>query len=165
MTSSKNWQDNQLIVNPMESVAHTHTIHVDYEPQTAARLFTAEGEVHWTPNWIATLIKGDCFRNNDIFTNTHGTIFIVNDYDPERGHIAYSRVAPGMSAGTIEIFITPEGEGASVQITYRMTGLSEEGNESVRQMTADAYAAEMMSWEDDIKIRKNEVDQWLDAKN
>lgn len=163
MTSSKNWQDNQLVVSPMESVEYTHTIYVDYDPKTAARLFTAEGEVYWTPNWIPTLIKGDCFRKNDIFINTHGTVFIVNDYDSECGHIAYSRVASGMTAGTIEISITPEGKGSSVQITYRMTGLTEEGNESVRKMTAAVYAEEMTSWETDIQCRKNEIDRWLNS--
>ncbi len=160
-----NFQDNQLTVKPMDSVERTHTIYVDYEPGVAARLFSAEGEICWVPGWTATLLKGDGFNKHDLFLNTQGTLFIVNEFDVDNGQIAYSRIAPSISAGTINITLKPEGKGSAVQVTYRLTALSEEGVESVKKMTEEGFREEMIEWEANIKNQKAAIDQWLIRHN
>lgn len=154
---------NKMVTEPMTSVSHTHTIMVDYPVKQAAKLFTAIGEVYWTPNWSPKLIKGDGFSKNDIFLNTddNNTIFIVNEYDEDNGYVAYSRIAPGVSAGTIEIHITPKGDSSAVEITYNLTALTPSAQKGVAQLTAPVYENEIEQWKSDIEDMDGTIRSWL----
>ncbi|WP_028022035.1 hypothetical protein [Enterovibrio calviensis] len=155
----------QILLEQTLTVSRTHKIIVDFPLHQAARLFTAQGEVLWTPNWLPILIKGDGFHTGDTFLNAsdNNTIFVVTDYNEQNGHIGYVRVAEGVSVATIDINIDSKGESSSVEITYTMTALNKEANDSVAKLTDDAFKQEMLNWEMWIHSADTEIKAWLET--
>jgi hypothetical protein len=66
---------------------------------------------------------------------TGDTHWVVIDRAPDR--VRYARVTPGVRAGTVEVRLSPEGEGTSVEVTYDITSLVE----------GDEYAPDIEAWE------------------
>ncbi|EJB0385652.1 hypothetical protein C4H03_RS13385 [Vibrio parahaemolyticus] len=148
----------------MKNVIRTECISVNFPPLQTAKLFTALGEVIWVPKWKPVLIKGNGFNINDIFVNSsdNNTVFIVTDYNEEQGHISYARVAPNISAATIDINIKPDENTSIVEITYNLAALNQESEEHVAQLTEEAYKAEIQQWEKYIASKDAEIKIWLE---
>ena len=75
----------------------------------------------------------------------HTTYWLSVDYDPAVGRARYARTTPGVDTGTVEVRVSPrEGGGSKVEVTYRVTGLSEEGNAHVAETYSEAHYPLMM---------------------
>ena len=111
-------------------VSHKGSFEIGYPPGEALRLFTAEGERHWIPGWEPEILRGDGYHRNDVFISVgpggHST-YVVIEYDDKNYHALYTRVTPNLTAGTVEITITPHARGSLVEVGYNFTSLGDEG--------------------------------------
>jgi len=142
------------------------TIKVNYPVEKAIRLFSAEGEKYWIPGWKPLILKGDGFNKGDVFvipasTDHKQSTFIVVEFNKEKGVALYSRVVQGLSAGLIEINVTPSGIGSSVEVTYKITSLSKKGAEELSRLSNEAFAKEMSHWEKSIESHKHFIENWF----
>jgi hypothetical protein len=102
--------------------------------QQAIKFFTPEGEKEWVPGWNPTYPAGEATQTpGSVFiTDVHGvnTIWMVQLIDTNGCAVAYSRVTPGLHAGTVQVSCddAPDG-GCVVTVTYDMTLLP--GSDSV----------------------------------
>ena len=135
-------------------VVRTGSLHIEAPPHLAFELFTAPGEELWVEGWKPTVLSGDGLAAGTVFvTDVHDpTIWIVVDFDRELRHARYARVSPGSRAGTVDVKVESDGDGGSIaRVTYELTGLSEAGNEQLREFDEQAYAQMMESWEQMIR--------------
>ncbi len=131
----------------------TGRIHVDLPPGEALRLFTPLGEQDWVPGWQPRFPApaADDTEPGTVFeTAAHGhdSVWIVTERQPGV-RIAYARLTPGSQAGTVTVTISPAGGHSDVEVTYRLTALTEEGASRLREF-AEGYAAYLRSWQDAI---------------
>ena len=134
------------------SVTHRGTLRVAAAPTHAFQLFTAPGERFWIEDWNpAILTGGDGREKNSVWVTEVGgdrAYWVVVDYDTEALHARYARVAPGTHAGTVEVFARPGETGATeVEVTYRLTALTDDGNRNLAAFDADAFARMLADWE------------------
>jgi len=145
-------------------VSRKGSLEIDYPPRTALRLFTAEGERYWIPGWEPEILRGDGYHRDDVFVGVgpggHST-YVVIEYDDEKCHVLYARVTPDISAGTVEISITPHGRGSLVEVGYSLASLSDEGSEALSKVTDEAFAQQMISWENGIESAKEKISYWF----
>jgi len=139
----------------------TGRIHVDLPPGEAFRLFTPLGEQDWVPGWQPRFPApaADDTEPGTVFeTVAHGhrSVWIVTERKPGV-RISYARLTPGSQAGTVTVTISPAGGHSDVEVTYRLTALTEEGASGLREF-ADGYAAYLRSWQDAISA-------WLDPRD
>jgi hypothetical protein len=92
-------------------------------------------------------------------TGGHGqpTVWVVTDREPGR-RISYARITPGDRAGTVTVELSAagqDGEASDVEVTYRLTALSEAARPALAEF-ADGYPAYLQSWQDAISA-------WLKA--
>ena len=134
------------------SVRHTGSLRVEAPPEHAFQLFTAPGERLWVEGWDPEILSGGDGRGKGsvFLTDAHGdkAYWVVVDYDEETLHACYARIAPGTRAGTVEIVARDDGTGAtSVEVTYELTALTDEGNQQLAAFDSDAYAEMLGEWE------------------
>jgi Polyketide cyclase / dehydrase and lipid transport len=137
--------------------AQSGTIHVPLPPERAFDLFTAEGERLWAPGWDPKVLS------ESVFLTGHGgeeTIWTIVEADRQAGRLCYSRVSPGVRAGTVRVNLSPDGAGSRVEVSYDMTALGPSGVEAVTKMDRDGFAAMLRDWERLIgeAIRANATD-------
>ena len=127
-------------------IANSGSFELALSPHEAFDLFTAEGERLWVPGWSPTIL-GELPQHPGLvfLTEASGrqTIWTVIDSDWAALRHCYSRVTPGVSAGTVEVQICPTESGSEVIVSYDLTALSPEG-EAVLEGYADPHFAEMM---------------------
>src|SRR4029077_14118229 len=131
----------------------TGRLHVGLPPAEAFRLFTARGEQDWAEGWqphFPAHTPDDTEPGTVFETSAHGqhTIWLVMEREPGR-RIGYSRVTPGHQAGTVTVCLAAAGDGSEVEVTYRLTALSEAAGRHLADF-ADGYDAYLKSWEDAI---------------
>lgn len=138
------------------TISRTGSFELDMTPQQAQPLFTAPGERLWVPAWDPVILHGDGYEKGTVFVTTHHghkTYWLVADYDTETRHARYVRVTPGVSTGTVDVHIAPNGHGgAIVNVAYQLTGLSPAGNADLQEsFSRSRYAAMMEEWRSMIK--------------
>ncbi len=124
--------------------AQSGFIYVPLPPQRAFDLFTAEGERLWAPGWDPTILS------EAVFLTGHGgeeTIWTIVEADRETSRLCYSRVSPGVRAGTVRVQLTSDGTGSRVEVSYDMTSLGPRGVKMVRKMDRDGFGAMLRDWE------------------
>ncbi len=87
-------------------------------------LFTPVGERLWAHHWEPRFPAGehgDGSAPGTVFL-TGDTHWVVVDRTPDR--VRYARVTPGVRAGTVEVRVRPDGDGAVADVTYEMTPLA-----------------------------------------
>lgn len=92
----------------------------------ALPLFTAEGERRWVPGWEPERLGGGV---GSVFVTRMGgteTVWVVVDYDLQRGVARYARQVAGVQAGLVEVQCTDCDDGrCAVRVRYSLTPLSE----------------------------------------
>lgn len=94
----------------------------------ALPLFTAQGERRWVPGWEPEILSGDGGAGSVFVTrmNAVETVWVVADYDAERGVARYARQVAGVHAGLVEVRCLPlAADRCAVRVRYRLTPLSE----------------------------------------
>lgn len=95
--------------------------------KVALPLFTAEGERRWVPGWEPERLGGDGVGSAFV-TRMGGTetVWVVVDYDPQRGIARYARQVAGVQAGLVEVQCTDSDDGRCVvRVRYSLTPLSD----------------------------------------
>jgi hypothetical protein len=116
-------------------------------------LYCPVKELDWCENWNpktvysnSGLVEKDC-----VFITSHGEtdiIWIVTDYDIEKGHLEMIYHMPGVIVTKLEIQLKPITEEMTKAIlTYSITSLSELGNKVLEEFTKENYNIMMDSWE------------------
>lgn len=104
---------------------YSHSVRVPLPPERAIHLFTPVGERLWVDHWEPRFPageEGDGSAPGTVFLSGD-THWVVVDRTPDR--IRYARVTPGIRAGTVEVAVRPDregadGEGAIADVTYAM---------------------------------------------
>ena len=122
-------------------------------PDSALSLFTPEGEKLWVPDWHPTyvhptngeLIEGLVWTTEHEDELTLWTVVRVNDRERS---FEYVRATPGSRMGTVKVrFAGFEDDVTRIEIRYRMTGLSPEGNALLEEFDID-FDGMLEEWED-----------------
>ena len=99
-------------------------VRVALPPERAIRAFTADGERAWAPGWEPEFPGGDADEAGTVFTTAAGgvpTIWVILERTPSTAR--YARVAPGVTAGTVEVTLRPDGEHTLAEVAYSLTAL------------------------------------------
>jgi hypothetical protein len=118
-------------------------------PERAFSLFTAEGERRWVPGWSPTIL-GDMPQHPGMVFLTEAdsrqTIWTVIESDPVALRHRYSRVTPGVSAGTVDVQLRTDAHGSTVEVSYDLTALSEEAQPALDAYEGAQFEAMMDEW-------------------
>ena len=117
--------------------------------EDAFKLFTAEGERLWVPDWLPEILGEVPQAPGLVFLTGEGaerTIWTVIESDPARGLLLYSRVTPGSRAGLVEVRLTGENGRTRVDVRYDLTALSVEGERSLEAYSAPRFADMLDTW-------------------
>lgn len=131
--------------------AHDFTVAL---PLTEAfQLFTPEGERAWAEGWDPKYMQpadGRAARGM-VFTTAHGgedTIWMMVRHEPAHGLVEYVRCTPGSRMGRVLVQCSAlEPRRTRVNVIYALTGLSEPGNERIRELDESHYRHFIGSWE------------------
>ena len=122
-------------------VRRSGEVRVALPPDGAIGLFTAEGERAWAPGWAPEYPAGDDDAPGTVFT-TAGTIWTILERTPLTA--SYSRVTPGVSAGTVGVVLRPDGEHTLAEVTYDLTSL---GADEELERFGEAFDEMLETWE------------------
>lgn len=145
----------------------TGSFELDMAPDVAFPLFTAPGEELWAPGWEPFILSGDGYEEGTVWvTEGHGrTVYwYVAAYSTVDRHAKYVRVTPAANAGTVDVQVmSNESDGSTINVTYKLTGLSEAGNKNVEEMLSEPEYAEMMvHWQSAINNSREKIDAHFD---
>ncbi|MEO0420441.1 MAG: hypothetical protein AAF249_16395 [Pseudomonadota bacterium] len=151
------------------TVVQTGSFALDMTPDEALPLFTGPGERLWAPGWNPSFLNGDGYEEGTVFvTGGHGdtTYWYVKAYDTSEHRASYVRVTPGADLGSVDVQLVSDGkDGSTVIVSYRLTGLSEAGNESLRSHYSEEKYAEMMEeWRSLINDNRAAIDAHFAAR-
>ncbi len=134
-------------------VSHTYTQTINGTLNEIMPLYCPVRELEWCENWNPKVVYSnsglaeiDC-----IFTTSHGetdVVWIVTDYDIEKGHVQMFYHVPEVLVTKLEIQATPITEDITkVVLMYSKTSLSETGDKVLEEFTKEEYDIMMDSWE------------------
>lgn len=147
---------------PHLSVTRTHSFTVPLPKAHAFTLFEPVGEKLWAEGWSPVFATpGDAtLSDNTVFTRTvihHGqpaqtSVWLVTHYDQAGGVIEYRAVVPGLRVSRITVRCREsQASETSVEVTYRHTSLSNEGDAFVQDVTEEHYRASIEEWNTAIR--------------
>lgn len=113
-------------------------------------LFTPLGERAWAPGWDPEILSGREERGSVFRTHAHDaeTLWIVTDYQPDRGRVSYARLKAGSNFGLVDVACRDTGTASEIEVRYTLTGVSPAGEAFVREfLTDDHYDAFMREWQ------------------
>jgi hypothetical protein len=110
-------------------------------PEQAFIAFTPRGECGWAPEWNPVFHgpAEDDSAPGTVFEILHGnsrSVWQVVDRT-DSAYLRYARTTPGISVGTVTVELRPEGTGSRVDVTYRMTALSSDGEAHLTAQSTD----------------------------
>jgi hypothetical protein len=129
----------------LQSVTHAFTLALDAPVARAAPLFGPVREAEWSPAWKPAFLHPaePAQVEGAVFTTGPDpqarSLWILTDYAPAEGRIAYVVVAPGVLATQIRVALVPRGTGgSSATVTYRRWALAPAGNALVEAFAKHA---------------------------
>jgi len=125
---------------------------LDLAIHDAFKLFTAEGERLWVPDWSPTVLgalpqaPGLVFLTGSGADHTIWTV-LTSECDATGGCARYSRVTPGSRAGTVDVRLTAvSAQSTRVGVSYDLTALSPDGERALDAYDAPRFAEMLQSW-------------------
>ena len=118
-------------------------------PAQAFKLFTAEGERLWVPDWAPEILGPLPQEAGLVFLTgigTQRTIWTVIESRPADGRVRYSRVTPGSRAGIVSVDVTGADGGSKVVVSYDLTALSADGEAALEAYSPANFAGMMDEW-------------------
>jgi len=139
----------------MTTISHTKTFELGVPVDTLFPLFSPEGEKLWVPGWDYQNVMGTTELSEDyvFLTRSHdhaGTdsVWVVKKYVPADYLVEFYRVEPGQKVGLVRVNCRAIGaERTAVEVTYRYTAVSEEGERFLADFSETAYAEYIAEWE------------------
>jgi hypothetical protein len=139
------------------------TLHLPMPPAEAMPYFTPEGERAWVPGWDPVTIHapgGSLCAAGAVFTTAadgEETLWLTLGVDLAAGVADYVRITPGNRLGTVHVRCAPEGDGARIDVDYRLTALSEAGAAKLAAVTPEAFALTIAEWKTKIEASRGEA--------
>lgn len=138
-----------------EIVEHSAEFTIDQSIDLVFPLQSPEGEKLWIPGWDYENIMGTTKLHEDyIFkTKSHDhaetdAIWIVKKYDTENYIAQFYKVEPEAKIGVVTVHCeTVNNISTKLKITYKYIGLSEKGNEFVKNFSEDEYNLFIAEWQ------------------
>ncbi|WP_297091519.1 hypothetical protein [uncultured Draconibacterium sp.] len=141
------------IVAKPRRISHTYVQTINGTLAEIMPLYCPVRELDWCENWNpkavysqSGLVEKDC-----IFITPDGDtdiVWMVNDYNPEAGHVEMMYHVPGVLITKLEIQATAVNPSCTqVKLTYSKTALSEKGDKALAAFTQKEYTVMMDSWE------------------
>jgi hypothetical protein len=144
----------------LEQRTESFTVHVNGSVAEVTPLFGPVREAEWAPTWKPRFIHPleGAQEEGAVFTATSADgrerLWLVTAYDVEKGRVEYVFVSPGFSASQLKIHVvSDEPAKCKVDVSYRYTALTPEGNEEVRRVDpqwAEQHRAHWQSALDDL---------------
>ena len=125
--------------------------------QPAEKVFplqSPEGEKFWLPGWEYENLMGYTDLHEDyIFkTKTHShaaadAVWIVKSFNPDNYLVQFYKIEPEEKIGIVTVNCEPlTNNTTKVEITYKYIGLSEKGNEFIRNFSEKDYKLFILEW-------------------
>ena len=134
-----------------ERASHRHSFLLPMAPAQAIAYFTPEGERAWADDWDPVYVHPAAGATEEgmVFTTAAGgeaTLWLLTKYEPGAGRAEYARITPGSRIAVVKVRCEAEGAQTRVTVSYTMTGLSDSGNQYVREMSARRFADYIDTW-------------------
>ena len=137
-------------------VARSHSFVVNLPVEKAFPLFEPLGEKNWAEGWHPVFPAADDLPLHDgsVFTveapHPHGqgimkSVWTVTAHQPPHA-IEYRNVIVGLRATRIEVRCAAAPGGTRVTVSYTYTGLSDEGDKLIREITPERYVTMIDGW-------------------
>jgi hypothetical protein len=155
-----------LMPAPPKNAGHlvatrSHTFSVQLPLADAFTLFEPVGEKNWAEGFdpVFAAPGSSALGDDSIFTveASHGglrhqTIWLITRYEHAAAFVEYRAVYPGVRVARISVQCraTAESE-TTVEVTYRYTGLSAEGDEYIAAMTDGKFGEFIETWNSAIR--------------
>ena len=159
-----------------ERVSHVYEQHLEATPDRVLPLLTPLGERAWASGWDPDLRweppgggAGTLFVTRHAGHPTSGrrgtpeerpsgaahpapdTVWVLDAWEPEDGHVHYVHVTPGSEVTEIDIRLRPDGKDRTVAtVRYTWTALGEHGLALVRSKTPESYRRFIQEWEREL---------------
>jgi hypothetical protein len=119
----------------------------------AFALLSPEGERLWVPDWVPRYLHPDGVASDaphTVFTTDHNnehTVWLIVRFSPREGVAEYLRLTPGSRVGVVTVNGVERDGATDVEVTYRLTSLSEQGVEALEAMSPEKYSGMVREWE------------------
>lgn len=138
----------------MTTISHTTTFELAVSIDELFPLFSPEGEKLWVPGWDYENVMGTTQLSEDyvFLTRSHdhaeaNAIWIVKKYVPMDHLVEFYRIEPGQKVGLVRVRCSSiRAEQTAVEVTYRYTALSAEGERFIASFDEKAYAEFIAEW-------------------
>lgn len=132
-----------------------HTIVIAAPPARVFPLFTPEGERAWVAGWNPRFVpeSAEPSRAGSVFVTDHDgevTLWMVAELEAGACRARYIRHTEGSRVALVSVDCSPCPAGTRVEISYDVTGLSEAGNEKIRQLAA-GFAETIAGWKHPVE--------------
>lgn len=117
-------------------------------------LFSPEGEKLWVPGWDYENVMGTTQLSEDyvFLTGTHdhaeaAAVWVVKKYEPGDHLVEFYRIEPEQKVGLVRVrCVETDAAGTSVEVTYKYTSLTAEGERFVAGFDQSTYEAFISEW-------------------
>jgi hypothetical protein len=134
----------------------SYTFKVHLPLADAFTLFEPVGEKNWAEGFdpVFATPESSTLGDDSIFTVEafhggvkHQTIWLITGYDRAAALVEYRAVYPGVRVARITVRCRASAESEStVEVTYRYTGLSADGDEYIAGMTEGKFGEFIETW-------------------
>lgn len=134
----------------------SHRVALPLAATEALELFTPEGERLWIDEWNPRYMfpaNGEAIEGMVFITGegAETTYWTMAEFDIVKNRVRYMRVTPASRSSVIEVRCIPGGERqCQVEVTYVLTGLTEDGNTAIEAFIGDAFTAMIERWREKI---------------
>lgn len=138
-----------------EHVERAHAIALPLPIAQAFSFFEPEGERAWAEGWNPHYLNPTDGRaaRGMVFMTDHGgedTVWMMVRHEPP-SLVEYVRTTPGSRIGRVLVQCTAlEAARTRVNVVYALTGLTEKGNATIRELDPARFARFIDSWSDAI---------------
>jgi hypothetical protein len=144
---------NDEMVFKAERMVKHYTMNLCAPPAEVFPLLCPVREYEWIEPWSCDMVfsTSGVAENNAVFTTDFSAqggheIWVVSRFEKDRA-IQFVRFTPGLKVNRLDIALASAGEGTRIEWTHTYTGLSEAGNQWIREMTDDTFRTEKVAIE------------------
>ncbi|UCF94951.1 MAG: hypothetical protein JSW39_12630 [Desulfobacterales bacterium] len=111
-------------------------------------------EGDWLDGWQYKMIYSESglVEEGAVFStpseNEEDTVWIVTKHDAKKHEVAFARFTPNSRTCVLKIAVKPIDEnGSYVDVSYTYTGITPAGNDSIANLTEEAFLEAVTFWE------------------
>jgi len=135
-------------------VTRSHTIRLNAPADDVFPLFGPVRESEWEPQWRPEFVAGTCGDgpSGQVFRHEAGEEFgmstwYVADWDPANRKVRYVSFTPLRDVRVVRVEVSPvSADICAAAVSYEFTGLTDEGNGAIGEMTEGRFAGWIDEW-------------------